>query len=212
MNDRFLNNHEGIKNVQFIQKLPIPLVKLIDWEKLNVPYILPEELKAFYSISNGFTLKWQVSFGQKDYNLGNMHVESLEGLIPIETISPFPNFVGFYEHEHISIKSHPKEVKIFQLDSACTWGTVGLVYIDSTIDPQIWFQDLSQEWHYIAPNFTDYFRLLVIHLGIPRWQYAYTPIGLDPTIIQWFRFINPERLNIIMNYWKSKREIDENMV
>ena len=46
-------------------------------------------------------------------------------------------------------------------------------------DPQVWFQDLSGCWHFIAKSFTDYFRLMVMHLGIPNWHYIFTDIGLD---------------------------------
>lgn len=40
--------------------------------------------------------------------------------------------------------------------------------------PQIWFQDLSCSWFFIANTFTDYFRLMIMHLGLPHWQYAFT--------------------------------------
>lgn len=43
----------------------------------------------------------------------------------------------------------------------------------------MWFQDLTCNWHFIANTFTDYFRLMVMHLGLPRWQYAFTDVGLD---------------------------------
>jgi hypothetical protein len=32
----------------------------------------------------------------------------------------------------------------------------------------------------MASTFTDYFRLMVMHLGLPHWQYAFTDVGLDP--------------------------------
>jgi len=37
---------------------------------------------------------------------------------------------------------------------------------------------------------------MIIHLGIPNWQYAFTKAGLDPHTMQWFRFLIPDRLAI----------------
>jgi tubulin polyglutamylase complex subunit 2 len=66
----------------------------------------------------------------------------------------------------------------------------------SASGPQVWFQDMSSRLFFIAKTFTDYFRLMVMHLGIPCWQYAFTDVGLDPICRQWFRFLSPERLAI----------------
>lgn len=44
----------------------------------------------------------------------------------------------------------------------------------------MWFQDLSCAWNYLAPSFSAYFRIMLHHLGLPSWQYAFTECGLDP--------------------------------
>ena len=75
-------------------------------------------------------------------------------------------------------------------------GRLGLVFRSNNAKPQIYFQDLSGDWFFIANSFTDYFRLMVMHLGLPNWQYAFTDVGLDTTSQQWFRFLSPERLAI----------------
>ena len=58
----------------------------------------------------------------------------------------------------------------FDLDNTCEDGRVALVYINGSEDPEIWFQDLGCEWSYLASTFSDYYRLVVTHIGIPRWQ------------------------------------------
>lgn len=55
---------------------------------------------------------------------------------------------------------------------------------------------MSCKWFFIANTFTDYFRLMIMHLGLPNWHYAFTEVGLDPQTLQWFRFLSPERLAI----------------
>ena len=83
-------------------------------------------------------------------------------------------------------------------------GRVALFYRNRKDNPQVWFQDLSCTWHFISNSFTDYFRLMVTHLGLPRWLYVFTATGLDPAAKQWFRFIAPERLASDMR-WASHR-------
>lgn len=73
-----------------------------------------------------------------------------------------------------------KDIHAFDIDSDTSDGRLALMYRGTTSKPQIWFQDLSCNWFFIANSFTDYFRLMIMHLGIPNWQYAFTKVGLDP--------------------------------
>ena len=36
----------------------------------------------------------------------------------------------------------------------------------------------------MAESFTHYFRLMLMHIGLPQWQYAFTDIGLSPQVKQ----------------------------
>ena len=90
-----------------------------------------------------------------------------------------------------------KEIGAFEIDSKIKNGRLALIYKNGKVaKPQIWFQDLSCKWYFIANTFTDYFRLMIMHLGLPNWHYAFTEVGLDPQTLQWFRFLSPERLAI----------------
>ena len=46
--------------------------------------------------------------------------------------------------------------------------------------PKIWLLDRALRWHFLASTFSQYFRMMLMHLGLPQWQYAYTDIGLTP--------------------------------
>ena len=48
-------------------------------------------------------------------------------------------------------------------------------------------------------------RVVACVVGVPRWQYAFTRVGLDPSAEQWFRFLCPERLSIDIKDNKSAR-------
>jgi tubulin polyglutamylase complex subunit 2 len=65
---------------------------------------------------------------------------------------------------------------------------VCLVYLDKSEcesdlkreDPKIWLLDRSFEWHFLAEDFTKYFRMMLVHQGLPQWQFKFTPMGLTP--------------------------------
>ena len=50
----------------------------------------------------------------------------------------------------------------------------------TTSQPEVWFLDRSLEWSYLASSFMDYFRMMIVHLGLPLWQYLFTSTGLSP--------------------------------
>jgi hypothetical protein len=98
-----------------------------------------------------------------------------------------------------------RDVTAFEIDSEAKDGRLALIFRGAHhVKPQIWFQDLSCNWFFIANSFTDYFRLMIMHLGIPNWQYAFTKVGLDPQTLQWFRFLVPERLAIDVENRKNQ--------
>lgn len=47
-------------------------------------------------------------------------------------------------------------------------------------DTEIWFLDRALYWHFLTDTFTAYYRLLITHLGLPQWQYAFTSYGISP--------------------------------
>ncbi|OBS75925.1 hypothetical protein A6R68_17622 [Neotoma lepida] len=74
---------------------------------------------------------------------------------------------------------------IFELDS-CN----GLAH-----DTEIWFLDRALYWHFLTDTFTAYYRLLITHLGLPQWQYAFTSYGISPQAKQWFSMYKPITYN-----------------
>ncbi|XP_050402952.1 tubulin polyglutamylase complex subunit 2 isoform X1 [Patella vulgata] len=61
---------------------------------------------------------------------------------------------------------------------------------------EIWFMDRSIRWHFVADSFCAYYRLMLMHLGLPQWQYAFTDIGLSLQTKQWFNMYAPIRLEV----------------
>lgn len=171
---KFLERHEGVSNVQFYEIGPIANVDHIaQWSQKNAPFELPSDFQSFICISDGLLLKWSIyqwpqqpddkaadnTIGQQNIStpLGNMRINSLQDVVLI----PDPEFVAFALDSGVS-QNDGKVAFVF--DTSKSGSREPRYY--SKNQPQIWFQDLACEWHFIAHNFTDYFRLMIMHLGV----------------------------------------------
>mmetsp|Transcript_13103 Transcript_13103/g.19117 ORF Transcript_13103/g.19117 Transcript_13103/m.19117 type:complete len:284 (+) Transcript_13103:1913-2764(+) len=191
----FLENHPGVTEVEFTERQGIVENLIETWEQENSPYLLPNDIKAFLQITDGLLLKWKIKIKDKIQPLGYMHVNKLKEIVPFNFKSYALRTLGDDPPES---DDEEQDVKGFNLDNQVFDGRLGLIYYDTVDSPKVYFQDLSGHWFFIANSFTDYFRLMVMHLGLPHWHYAFTEVGLDTTSQQWFRFLSPERLTIDM--------------
>lgn len=195
----FLENHPGVTEVQFNERHGVSESAIQSWEEHNHPFVLPDDMRSFLLISDGLLLQWKIKMNQLIKPLGQMHFNSLKDI----------NRFGLnsYSLKRLGddvLETDTEEITVFDLDKKVLNGRLGLVYKGTTEKPQVFFQDLSGDWFFIANSFTDYFRLMVMHLGLPNWHYAFTEVGLDTTSQQWFRFLSPERLAIDMKSRKKK--------
>lgn len=42
----------------------------------------------------------------------------------------------------------------------------------------IWLLDTGNNWHFLAKDFSSYFRMMLIHVGLQNWQLKFTSQGL----------------------------------
>ena len=70
----------------------------------------------------------------------------------------------------------------FSLKGICKCDILGIFFAVGVTDsiPEIWLLDRSLRWTYLASSFQNYFRMLIVHLGLPLWQYRFTKTGLSP--------------------------------
>lgn len=99
--------------------------------------------------------------------------------------------------DRLSDKNTPnftENSKIFELDSSSDVGHICLVYLDdqttATVSnlnshlheepskASVWLLDTTYCWHFLAPNFSNYFRKALVHMGLPHWQLKFTDMGL----------------------------------
>ncbi|XP_042718317.1 tubulin polyglutamylase complex subunit 2 isoform X2 [Lagopus leucura] len=131
--------------------------------------------------------------------------EQKKQCVLLQLTHSFPNmFQGFFfllsgnedkpEKPHFDSRSF-----IFELDPCNGNGKVCLVYKHTkpvvSPDTEIWFLDRALYWHFLTKTFTAYYRLLITHLGLPQWQYAFTSYGVSPQAKQWFNMYKPITIN-----------------
>ncbi|KAL9654007.1 hypothetical protein ABK040_014216 [Willaertia magna] len=190
----FLESHEGVKNVQLFETKPATLSQIIQWENNHGNLTLPSELRSFLLYSNGFLLKWKIVLGgEKEIQLGYMYIHSLEKLVEVKVRS---------ENNTVEQDTNSPFHTVFELSNSSpqSGGRVCLVYKENPISPtaatEIWYQDLAMNWWFVSKTFVEYFRLMVLHLGLPHWQMIFTDAGLPSITKQWIRFLSPQRLSI----------------
>lgn len=215
------------------------------WEKKNLPYQLPEDMKSFYRMFDGFTVSFGVETGSpSNLPVGTMHLCPLKAIKRLPLEGQFPgiadistmtsaafllddsmedgNIVLFYRttadrelcvisSDGLRGKDSKSKVGIGKSGStnslaAMTASTMKpVVDSGSTVqgsdkaqggfeNPEIWFQDRSARWHFVSRTFSDFLRVMVVHLGIDGWAMAFAPEGVSPLTRQYMGIFNRERL------------------
>ncbi|XP_011799041.1 PREDICTED: tubulin polyglutamylase complex subunit 2 isoform X3 [Colobus angolensis palliatus] len=171
---RILESSPGVTEVTIIEKPPAERHMISSWEQKN-NCVMPEDVKNFYLMTDGFHMTWSVKLDDLE---DDTH----------EASDDQP------EKPHFDSRS-----VIFELDSCNGNGKVCLVYKSGkpalAEDTEIWFLDRALYWHFLTDTFTAYYRLLITHLGLPQWQYAFTSYGISPQAKQWFSMYKPITYN-----------------
>ncbi|XP_018563934.1 tubulin polyglutamylase complex subunit 2 [Anoplophora glabripennis] len=180
-----------------------PGVRQIDiraWEHNN-SVILPEDLRAFYSSTNGFLYTYDFSY---DYNsTENADTLIREGSIKINGLNEIERIYGYETKNVAQIEQYGKnymlvlsrESKVFELAAVDNYAKVVLVYINTYCIPSIWLYSSPMSFNYLAEDLTTYFRMCLAHLGIPCWQYIVSREGLPEWAREIFQLIAPGVLN-----------------
>ncbi|MCL4124467.1 UNVERIFIED_CONTAM: hypothetical protein GTU68_067319 [Idotea baltica] len=87
--------------------------------------------------------------------------------------------------------------KLFEIDNCKGNGKVVIAYpgrFESFPEASFWFVDLSLRPHLLSLDVLTYWRLLLVHLGMPQWQALASGIGLTPWARQWYEILSPHIL------------------
>ncbi|XP_023606641.1 tubulin polyglutamylase complex subunit 2 isoform X2 [Myotis lucifugus] len=168
---RILESSPGVTEVTIIEKAPAERHMISSWEQKN-NCVLPEDIKNFYLVTNGFHMTWSVKLDEHTIPLGNMAINSITKLTQLNQSSMY---------------SLPNAPTLADLEDDIQEALAQ--------DTEIWFLDRALYWHFLTDTFTAYYRLLLTHLGLPQWQYAFTSYGISPQAKQWFNMYKPITYN-----------------
>ncbi|XP_012296191.2 tubulin polyglutamylase complex subunit 2 isoform X1 [Aotus nancymaae] len=206
---RILESSPGVTEVTIIEKPPAERHMISSWEQKN-NCVMPEDVKNFYLMTNGFHMTWSVKLDEHIIPLGSMAINSISKLTQLTQSSMYslpnaPTLADLEDDTHEASDDQPEKPHfdsrsvIFELDSCNGNGKVCLVYKSGkpalAEDTEIWFLDRALYWHFLTDTFTAYYRLLITHLGLPQWQYAFTSYGISPQAKQWFSMYKPITYN-----------------
>lgn len=208
---QYLGKKNGVCKVDLDQRTPADRHAVLMWEQRNTCF-LPEDLKNFYLTTDGYKLTWCVKMDNGPIPLGKLHINKLSQLTRIGwSIAPshvnptLADLDGDSDTEDpvsgLEKPTFDNRCKVFELDPCDGYGRVCLVYKESKTggnEPrvEIWFLDRALRWHFLSDSFVAYYRLLLMHMGLPQWQYALTDIGLCQQAQQWFNMYAPTRLEL----------------
>ncbi|KAJ3192157.1 Tubulin polyglutamylase complex subunit 2 [Irineochytrium annulatum] len=182
--------------------------------------ILPPDLIALYSISDGLSVQWSVRFGNDVILLGCLHVNSLERLARVDTphlgpakvtadkiskpeegATPRPLTPSYGQQQQprkagripTSLKGVPHPPgPAYLLQDIPNHGKVCLCCPPYPKQHSVWFQNTSGAWYCLASSFSAYFRMMVSHLGVTGWQSGMTETGMGASL-DWLGFYAVER-------------------
>ncbi|XP_065354071.1 tubulin polyglutamylase complex subunit 2 [Cloeon dipterum] len=214
---KLLEETPGVQGVEMTRYNPCDRMVLTSWEQ-RYNCTLPKDLKNFYFASDGFKLIWNYEYSGEVLPIGNMKISKVSELRRIGGFKPqedadvlTPLDVEMCQRQRTNFR-HPvpnigSKCKLFELDGCQGLGKVCLVYQQphprkdimpgdpSLVEqPTIWLLDRCFDWHFIADDFTTYFRMMLVHKGLPQWQFKFTPIGLTPWAEQFFALLAPHFL------------------
>ena len=85
--------------------------------------------------------------------------------------------------------------RLFHLEE-CDYDThILLVYFENksgiySRNPEIWLLDRSFRFYKLTNSFSEYFRLVIMHFGLPQWQLLFTDYGPTPQArVDWFGLV-----------------------
>nr|XP_055180131.1 tubulin polyglutamylase complex subunit 2 isoform X5 [Nyctereutes procyonoides] len=85
---RILESSPGVTEVTIIEKPPAERHMISSWEQKN-NCMLPEDVKNFYLMTNGFHMTWSVKLDEHTIPLGSMAINSISKLTQLNQSSVY---------------------------------------------------------------------------------------------------------------------------
>ncbi|KAI0234613.1 Tubulin polyglutamylase complex subunit 2 [Lamellibrachia satsuma] len=211
---RTLEKRKGICDIKMTDRSPVPQSVITTWEQ-RYTCVMSGDLKGFYMSANGLSIQWKVRMKETRIPVGRLEINPIERLTRIgcsnhnfsmKETSRVPTLLDVdidsdngEEDSEISKPRFDHRSRIFELDHCDGFGKVCYVYRNTkpgipAQTAEVWFLDRALQWHHLAKDFMSYYRLVLMHIGLPQWQYLFTDIGPTPQALQWYHLYCPTRV------------------
>ncbi|XP_077285467.1 tubulin polyglutamylase complex subunit 2 [Arctopsyche grandis] len=182
--NNYSESNQRVANVIVERRLPVDRVALSSWEQRH-------SIKVEFSIFK--LVLEEISEDEESLPVGKININSLSDLTLLqnskELLDNLPNnqINATDKSSQIGIKS-----KIFELDEYKGSGKVCLIHSENAWS--IWLLDIEGGWTWLADTFVYYFRMALVHQGLPGWQAMFSKIGLAPWAEQLVLLMAPHLL------------------
>lgn len=221
----YLESFEEVTDIDIVSQVGVQSVELNLWDRKNAPYELPMDVKGFFSLFNGFVLRWKVEIVDREVTMGEIKLNKLDCISPIVLNEGSVFVLPTDMPSGIKVSAPNIQTCAAFSISNNEDGQVALIFRtrpSGVVDlsgretdnarhgdmPEVWFQDMDGKWHFVCFSFSQYMRLCVMHLGIIGWHYIFTPQGISLICRQWMGMFCKERL-CVYEHSRSSSEISQ---
>ena len=128
--------------------------------------------------------------------MGRMEVSNLASLKRFVSNKEQQPEAESHRQDGPQVPSFDSRCKLFEIGH-CGESRVVLAYqvrCDQE-EPRIWlYHEGRRQWFYLTESFTKYFRMMLVHLGLPLWQYCVVGLPLPTWVEQVFFLVGPHLL------------------
>ncbi|XP_031848336.1 tubulin polyglutamylase complex subunit 2 [Nomia melanderi] len=210
---KLLENVPYVKNVRVDRRNGCEETAIANWEQRHC-CALPEDLRNFYLSTDGFQLVWNLEIAGEEFSVGRMEIggfsslkrysvakESQQANCAKQESSDQGSEGGTDREGAISLAAgNPRGCKMFEIGQCHPDSGKAGVYLVYRMKPDqeapsIWLHRVETDrWHHLADTFTVYFRMMLVHLGLPLWQYCVTGLALPTWVEQVYFLVGPHLL------------------
>lgn len=213
---KILENSPCVKNVRVERRNGCESTAITNWEQRH-GCVLPEDLRNFYASIDGFLLLWNLEIAGEEFPVGRMEIGSLLSLkryvnvgkerqpvIPGEegggSEAEPGTSTGLDTAATPGLSAGTRGCKMFEIAQCFPEGETSRVYLVYRFKPEqetpsVWLcQEESNRWYRLADNFTVYFRMMLVHLGLPLWQCCVAGLPLPTWVEQVYFLVAPHLL------------------
>ncbi|OAD60190.1 Tubulin polyglutamylase complex subunit 2 [Eufriesea mexicana] len=185
--------------------------------------MLPEDIRNFYASIDGFLLQWDLEIAGEEFPVGRMEIASLSSLKrysnnhkdyqadsakPESCSDPHKldnevtssSSIDLENTIPMHMRGNDHDCKMFEIARCFPESGMAKVYLVYRMKPEaelptIWLHsEDTNQWCHLADNFTVYFRMMLVHLGLPLWQCCLSGLSLPPWIEQVYFLVGPHLL------------------